>query len=128
MFIHRQLTYQKKFTSSEKFTNVTSNVSGKTDLKEFQNHVENVKKLQMFKNKDVSEREVNIYNDYKELGSEFWEKYKNVNQDILNIRIKEIESIVNTEQKSIKRYSNIFCLFLLFLETDLRVPDIRLNI
>ncbi|KAF7281220.1 hypothetical protein GWI33_005010 [Rhynchophorus ferrugineus] len=98
--LNEELTLKKDFVSSEKYTDISNHISGKINLNTFKQSLDNVEKLNILKNKHLSERDIEMLRDYNEMDEKFWDKYKHMNKDILIDQITNIIDLLKSSEKS----------------------------
>ncbi|CAH1123537.1 unnamed protein product [Ceutorhynchus assimilis] len=76
--LSEQVSQQQHFTQSAEFVDITGHICGKSTLKDFQTIIDNVDELNKLKNSQL-----------------FWDKYRDVNEDILKQRLQKIIQKVN---------------------------------
>ncbi|XP_030750713.1 RNA-binding protein 41-like isoform X1 [Sitophilus oryzae] len=91
-----QLLQKKEFVSSEKYTDITSHISGKSNLTDFKTSINNVDTWNLFKSKNISDRDIEMYKEYISHNNKFWEKHKHINKDVLVKQLKCIEDLLET--------------------------------
>lgn len=70
------------------------------NLSTFKQSLGHVEELNILKNKNLSERDIEMLKDYNEMEDRFWEKYKHINKDILIDQIKNIINLLKSSEEA----------------------------